>query len=43
MPPAILTVVYASGFDLDVEITSTSVTIGTLLLLPIIPLLLILM
>ncbi|MFW9832425.1 MAG: AEC family transporter [Candidatus Thorarchaeota archaeon] len=43
MPPAILTVVYASGFDLDVEITSTSVTIGTLLLLPVIPLLLVLM
>jgi predicted permease len=39
MPPAILAVVYASGFDLDVEIASTTVTIGTLLLLPIIPLL----
>jgi len=37
MPPAILTVVYASGFDLDVEIASTIVTVGTLLLLPVIP------
>jgi predicted permease len=37
MPPAILTVVYASGFDLDVEIASTTVTVGTLLLLPLIP------
>lgn len=40
MPPAILTVVYASGFDLDVEIASTTVTVGTLLLLPLIPILL---
>jgi predicted permease len=39
MPPAILTVVYASGFDLDVEIASTAVTLGTILLLPLIPLL----
>jgi predicted permease len=39
MPPAILTVVYASGFDLDVEIASTTVTVGTLLLLPLIPIL----
>ncbi|MFW9925232.1 MAG: AEC family transporter [Candidatus Thorarchaeota archaeon] len=37
MPPAVLTVVYASGFDLDVEIASTIVTVGTLLLLPLIP------
>jgi len=37
MPPAILTVVYASGFDLDVEISSTTVTVGHLLLLPLIP------
>jgi predicted permease len=37
MPPAILTVVYASGFDLDVETASTTVTVGTLLLLPLIP------
>lgn len=39
MPPAILTVVYAGGFDLDVEIASTTVTMGTLLLLPLIPIL----
>ncbi|MFW9962282.1 MAG: AEC family transporter [Candidatus Sifarchaeia archaeon] len=38
MPPAVLTVVYASGFNLDVEIASTTVTVGTLLLLPLIPL-----
>jgi len=37
MPPAILAVVYASGFDLDVEAASTTVTVGTLLLLPLIP------
>jgi hypothetical protein len=37
MPPAVLTVVYASGFDLDVETASTIVTVGTLLLLPMIP------
>jgi len=39
MPPAVLTVVYASGFNLDVETASTTVTVGTLLLLPLIPLL----
>ena len=39
MPPAILTVVYASGFDLDVEIASTTVTVGHILLLPLIPIL----
>ena len=39
MPPAILTVVYASEFDLDVEIAATTVTVGTLLLLPLIPIL----
>ncbi|MFW9793271.1 MAG: AEC family transporter [Candidatus Thorarchaeota archaeon] len=39
MPSAILTVVYASGFNLDVEIASTTVTVGTLLLLPLIPIL----
>ncbi len=43
MPPAILTVVYAASFDLDVEIASTAVTIGTLLLLPVIPILSILL
>ena len=39
MPPAVLTVVFASGFDLDVEIAATIVTVGTLLLLPFIPIL----
>ncbi len=39
MPPAILTVVYASRFGLDVETASTTVTVGTLLLLPLIPIL----
>jgi predicted permease len=39
MPPAVLAAVYASGFDLDVEIASTTVTVGTLLLLPLIPIL----
>ena len=39
MPPAILTAVYAANFDLDVEIASTTVTLGTLLLLPVIPIL----
>jgi len=39
MPPALLTVVYASGFDLDVEIASTTITVGTLFLLPLIPIL----
>lgn len=39
MPPAILTAAYAAGFGLDVEIASTTVTIGTLLLLPLIPIL----
>ena len=37
MPPAILTVVYAKGFNLDYEKAATIVTVGTLLLLPIIP------
>jgi predicted permease len=37
MPPAILAVVYAAGFDLDIETASTTVTVGTLLLLPLIP------
>ena len=39
MPPAILTAVYASGFDLDVEIASTTVTVGHILFLPLIPIL----
>jgi len=37
MPPAIFAVVYASGFGLDVETAATTVTVGTLLLLPLIP------
>ena len=37
MPPAIFAVVYASAFGLDVETASTTVTVGTLLLLPLIP------
>jgi len=37
MPPAVLTVVYAKSFDLDSEKAATIVTVGTLLLLPIIP------
>jgi len=43
MPPAVLTVVYASGFNLDVEIAATTVTVGTLLLLPLIPVLLLIL
>jgi predicted permease len=37
MPPAVLTVVYAKSFKLDSEKAATIVTVGTLLLLPIIP------
>ncbi len=37
MPPAVLTVVYAASFGLDAERAATIVTVGTLLLLPIIP------
>ncbi len=36
MPPAVLTVVYAKSFNLDSEKAATIVTVGTLLLLPII-------
>ncbi|MGY5860364.1 MAG: AEC family transporter [Candidatus Thorarchaeota archaeon] len=36
MPPAVLTVVYAKSFNLDSEKAATIVTIGTLLLLPVI-------
>lgn len=36
MPPAVLTVVYAKSFKLDSEKAATIVTVGTLLLLPII-------
>jgi predicted permease len=37
MPPAVLTVVYAKSFNLDYEKAATIVTVGTLLLLPVIP------
>lgn len=37
MPPAVLTVVYASSFNLDSEMAASIVTVGTLFLLPIIP------
>jgi predicted permease len=37
MPPAVLTVVYATSFGLDAEKAATIVTVGTLFLLPIIP------
>jgi len=37
MPPAVLTVVYATSFGLDAEQAATIVTVGTLLLLPLIP------
>jgi predicted permease len=37
MPPAVLTVVYATSFGLDAEKAATIVTLGTLLLLPLIP------
>ena len=36
MPPAVLTVVYAKSFNLDSEKAATIVTVGTLLLLPVI-------
>ncbi|MGV9102733.1 MAG: AEC family transporter [Candidatus Thorarchaeota archaeon] len=38
MPSAVLTVVYASDFRLDAQIAATVVTIGTVLLLPFLPL-----
>jgi predicted permease len=37
MPPAVLTVVYATSFELDAEKAATIVTVGTLFLLPVIP------
>lgn len=37
MPPAVLTVVYAASFELDTEKAATIVTVGTLFLLPVIP------
>jgi predicted permease len=39
MPSAVTTVVYTAGLNLDSELTATVVTVGTLLLLPVIPLL----
>lgn len=39
MPSAVTTVVYAAGLNLDSELTATVVTVGTLLLLPAIPIL----
>ncbi|UCE11394.1 MAG: AEC family transporter [Candidatus Thorarchaeota archaeon] len=37
MPPAVLTVIFAGGFRLDVEAAATIVTVGTLLILPLVP------
>lgn len=39
MPPAVFTVVFAGGLKLDTESAATAVTVGTLLLLPMVPLL----
>ncbi len=39
MPAAVTTVVYTAGLNLDSELTATVVTVGTLLLLPTIPIL----
>jgi predicted permease len=39
MPPAVFTVVFAGGLKLDAESAATAVTIGTLLLLPVVPIL----
>lgn len=39
MPSAVTTVVYTAGLNLDSELTATVVTVGTLLLLPVIPVL----
>ncbi len=39
MPPAVFTVVFAGGLKLDTESAATAVTVGTLLLLLVIPLL----
>ncbi len=36
MPPAVLTVVFAANFELDSETAATIVTVGTLLLLPLV-------
>jgi len=42
MPPAVLAVVYASWFGVDSQKAATTVTVGTLLLLPELPLILLL-
>ncbi|MFW9966010.1 MAG: AEC family transporter [Candidatus Thorarchaeota archaeon] len=39
MPPAVFTVVFAGALNLDTESAATAVTVGTLLLLPVVPLL----
>jgi predicted permease len=39
MPPAVFTVVFAGRLKLDTESAATAVTVGTLLLLPVVPLL----
>ncbi len=38
MPPAVLTVVYSSNFGLDSDTAAALVTVGTVLLLPVVPL-----
>ena len=38
MPPAVITVVYSSKFGLDSETAAALVTVGTVLLLPVVPL-----
>jgi predicted permease len=43
MPPAVFTVVFAGGLKLDTESAATAVAVGTLLLLPVVPLLTILL
>jgi predicted permease len=37
MPPAVLTVIFAGGFHLDAEIAASIVTVGTMLMLPVVP------
>lgn len=43
MPPAVFTVVFAGGLKLDTESAATAVTVGTLLLLPVVPVLMVLL
>jgi predicted permease len=38
MPPAVITAIFAAGFKLDSESASSIVTLGTILLLPVVPL-----